>query len=101
MKIKKGDTVAMLSGKDKGKRGKVLSVLRKKGRIVVEGLNLARKHKRPTKSGQTGEIVQVARAVDISKVMLVCPQCGRPTRVGFKIDGDNRFRVCKKCGAQI
>jgi len=101
IKIKKGDTVEMRSGKDRGKRGKILAVLGKKGRVVVEGLNLVRKHKRPKKAGQTGEMVQVARPVDIAKVMLVCSQCGRPTRVGFKVDGSNRVRVCKKCGAQI
>ncbi|MBI2677083.1 MAG: 50S ribosomal protein L24 [Candidatus Yanofskybacteria bacterium] len=104
MKIKKNDKVKMLSGKDRGKTGKVIFVLNKEdegARVVVEGLNKIKKHQRPKKQGQKGQIVSVERAVAISTVQLVCPSCGKPTRVGQKIDGKNKTRVCKKCGAVV
>ncbi|MBI2057413.1 MAG: 50S ribosomal protein L24 [Candidatus Yanofskybacteria bacterium] len=104
MKIKKNDKVKMLSGKDRGKTGKVIFVLSKKdeaNRVVVEGLNKVKKHQRPKKQGQKGQIVSVERAVSVSSVQLVCPSCGKPTRISQKIEGKNKTRICKKCGAMI
>jgi large subunit ribosomal protein L24 len=101
LKIKKGDTVKMLKGKDRGKTGKVLEVRPKEMKVVVEGLNLVKKHKRFRTQGMKGEIVSLPRAVPIANVMLVCPSCGDPTRVGIlRLEG-RRFRVCKKCKYQF
>ena len=103
MNIKKGDKVKMLSGKDRGKTGKVSSVLNKAetGRVVVEGLNKVKKHQRARKQGQKGQIIEVERAVNISTVQLICSSCGKPTRVGNKIEGETKVRICRKCQAQI
>lgn len=92
-KIKKGDTVLVLSGKDKGKRSKVLGVLVKTGKAIVEKVNVAKKHQKPSRNFPGG-IVDKLTPVSISKLMLVCPHCGKPSRLGKK-DG---FRMCKKCG---
>ncbi|MBI1975304.1 MAG: 50S ribosomal protein L24 [Parcubacteria group bacterium] len=100
-KIKKGDFVEMLAGKDRKKRGKVLRVLPYEGKVVVEGLNTVRKHRRPKKSGEKGEVIQISRAVDISNVMAVCGKCGALTRVGFRVEGGRHVRMCKKCGNEI
>ena len=101
MKIKKGDNLIMLSGKDKSKKGKALHVFPAENKVVVEGLNLVKKHLRARKQGQKGQIVSKERAVSTSSVALVCKACGRPTRIGFKIEGDNKTRICKKCGAEV
>ncbi len=104
MKIKKNDKVKMLSGKDRGKTGKVTFVLgkdRENKKVVVEGLNMFKRHQRPKKQGQKGQIVSIERPVRVSTVQLICPSCGKPTRVGRKIEGENKTRVCKKCGAVI
>lgn len=97
MKIHKGDNVIMLSGKDRGKKGKILAVLSKENRVIVEGLNLIKKHTRPRKQGQKGQIISKERTVSVSSVALVCKSCGLPTRVGYKIEGDKKVRICKKC----
>ena len=101
--IKKGDKIKMLSGKDRNKTGKVISVLNnaEKSRVVVEGLNKVKKNQRPKKQGQKGQIVEVERPVHISSVQLICASCGKPTRVGHRMDGGNKARICKKCGAVI
>ena len=101
MKIKKGDNVKILSGKDRGKAGKVSRVLPDAGKALVEGLNLVKKHIRPRKQGEKGQRVSVPAAIDISSLMLVCPKCSKATRVGFKISEKNKFRICKKCGSEI
>lgn len=101
MKIKKGDNVIMLSGKDRGKTGKVLIVLAEESKAVVEGLNLIKKHLRPKKQGQKGEIVSKERAVNVSSMALVCRSCNKPVRIGYKVEGQNKFRICKKCKAEI
>lgn len=101
MKIKKGDNVLIITGKDRLRKGKVLSVLMKKGRLVVEGLNLVKRHRRPRREGEKGQVVEVPMAIDISNVKLVCPKCGRPTRVGYKIVGEKKMRVCKRCQGEI
>ena len=100
LKIKKGDNVIMLSGKDKGKKGKVMTVLAEDGRVRIEGLNKIKKHLRAKQQGQKGQVLAIERGVSISSVALVCKACGKPTRIGYKIDGDIKSRVCKKCGAE-
>ncbi len=99
--VKRNDNVIMLQGKDRGKQGKVLFVLSEDKRIVVEGLNTVKKHQKPKKQGQKGQIVTKERAVDISNVQLVCPKCSKPTRVGHAFSGDKKYRVCKHCQAEI
>ena len=101
MSIKKGDTVVVLSGKDKGKQGKVLSADPKAMKVVVEGVNVATKHQKPMKQGQDGGIIKVETPIYVSKVQLVCPKCGKGTRVGHKIADGKKVRVCKKCGAEV
>jgi len=87
----------MLAGKDRGKTGKVLRVLLKENRVVVEGLNLVKKHQRPKKQGQKGEVVSAPRAVDASDVMLICRHCKKPSRMNIKREDKKIIRVCKKC----
>lgn len=101
MKIRKGDTVKMLYGKDSGRQGTVLTVDTKKERVVVEGLNMYKKSIKGDGRTQVSEIVNITKPVPVSKVMLVCPKCSKPTRVGYKIEGDNKMRVCKRCGEVI
>jgi large subunit ribosomal protein L24 len=99
MDIKKGDTVKILSGKDRGKTGTVLHAFPKASRVSVEGVNLYKKRSRPKRQGQKGETVMVVRPMHISKVMLVCKVCKRPARIGHRIEGGSRVRYCKKCNA--
>ena len=99
MKIKKGDTVKVIAGKDNGKEGKVLSVDQKNSKIVVEGVNMVTKHMKPSQANQNGGIVSKEAPLDASNVMLVFK--GQPTRVGFKMDGDKKVRVAKKTGDVI
>jgi len=101
MKLKKGDNVLIISGKDKGRTAKILKSFIKEGKILVEGINLKKKHVRPKKQGEKGQVVSVAAPLDASNVKLVCPKCGKAARVGYKITGDKKFRVCKKCGSEI
>ena len=102
MKIKKGDKVKVIVGKDKGKTGKVLQVLTKKGKISVEGINLMYKNMRPRKQGEKGQKIQFPSPMFISKVALVCPKCGKTNRVGFKKLADkNKVRICSKCREAI
>ena len=98
MKIRKDDTVKMLTGKDRGKTGKVLRVLAGNLRVVVEGLNMLTKHQRPRREGEKGQKIQFPRSVALANVMLVCTKCGRGTRVGYHIlAGGKKARACKKC----
>jgi large subunit ribosomal protein L24 len=101
MKIKKGDTVLIISGKDRQKQAKVLDVFPSAGKLIVEGINLKKKHAKPKRSGEKGQIVEKPAAFPASKVKLVCPKCGKPSRVGYKVAGDKKYRVCKKCQAEI
>ncbi len=91
----------MQAGKDKGKSGKVLQVMTEEGRIVVEGLNLLIKHQKARKSGEKGQRIQFPAAVNIAKVALLCPKCGKPTRVSFKVEAGKKSRVCAKCKETI
>ena len=101
MKVKKGDTVQVLSGNDKGKKGEVLEVIPKDSKVVVKGVNVRKKHIKPRKQGEEGGIISVECAIDSSKVNVVCPKCGKSTRVEYKIENDKKVRICKKCGAII
>ena len=98
MKIRSNDTVVVLSGKDKGKTGKVLRVDVKGQKVVVEGVNVATKHQAPRRQGQEGGIIKVETPIYASKVQVVCPKCGKATRVGHKIGAEGKkTRCCKKC----
>lgn len=101
MKIRKNDNVIMLNGKDRGKKGKVIHVLPAGDRVVVEGLNLVKKHMRARKQGQKGQVVNKERAVSAASVALVCKSCGKQTRVGYSVEGDNKTRICKKCKSEV
>ncbi|MCX6765987.1 MAG: 50S ribosomal protein L24 [Candidatus Moranbacteria bacterium] len=101
MKIRKGDQVQIISGKDRGKRGKVIRVLPKSGKLVVEGINLVKKHRRPRKGGEKGQRVEIPTPLASSKVKLICPHCGKPTRVGYKIEKSRKIRMCKVCKGDI
>lgn len=101
MKIKKGDNIMAISGKDRGKTGKVLHVLPKTNAVVVEGINIRKKHSRPKKQGQKGQIIQMPVPMDASNVMLVCSACNKPRRAGYKVFENKRTRICKKCGSEI
>lgn len=100
MKIRKNDEVKILIGKDQGKTGKVMRVLTKEGRAFIEGLNLSKRHL--GKRGQTeGGVIDLAKSVNMSNLALICPSCKKTTRVGFKIEGEQKQRLCKKCGEVI
>ena len=101
MKIKRDDKVIVLSGKDKGKTGKVLVADPKALKVIVEGVNVATKHQKAQKKGQDGGIIKVETPIYVSKVQLVCPKCGKGTRVAYKIVDGKKVRVCKKCGAEV
>ena len=101
MNIRKDDKVVVLSGKDKGKQGNVLKADPKNGKVIVSGVNVATKHQKPRKQGEEGGIIKVETPIYAAKVQLVCPKCGKGTRVGHKIADGKKVRVCKKCGAEI
>ena len=101
MRIKKGDTIKVLYGKERGRRGPVVAIDIKKDRVIVEGLNLYKKHIKGDGQSKTSEIITIEKPFPISKVMLVCPHCDKPTRVGIKVEKDKKVRVCKKCGKEI
>ena len=101
MNIRKDDKVIVLSGKDKGKTGKVLVADPKSLKVIVEGVNVATKHQKAQKKGQDGGIIKVETPIYVGKVQLVCPKCGKGTRVAHKIADGKKTRVCKKCGAEI
>ena len=99
MRIKKGDTVQVLSGNDKGKTGEVLNVIPKTNKIIVKGVNIRKKHVKPRKQGEEGGIISVEVAIPSSKVNVVCSKCGKTTKVGYSEEKGVKVRVCKKCGA--
>ena len=100
--VKTGDTVTVLSGKERGKKGKVLAVSPKEGKVIVEGVNMVTKHVKPRRMGEAGGLVKAEGAMYACKVQLVCPHCGKPTRVGHKVQEDGtKERICKKCGESL
>lgn len=96
MKIKKGDQVLIISGKDRGKKGKVLDAFPKEEKIIVEGANIRKKHVKPKKSGEKGQIVEMPVAFPLSNVKLICPKCGKAARIGYKIIAGKKYKICKK-----
>lgn len=101
MNLKRGDNVKMLAGKDRGKSGKISRIDVQGRRVMVENLNLIKKHVRPRRQGETGQVIEVARYVDVSNVQLVCAGCGKTSRVGFKMEKGKKVRFCKRCNTLI
>jgi len=105
MKIKKGDTVLIISGKNRGKKGKVLKVFPQEERIIVEGANLRKKHVRPRKAGEKGQIIEMPAPFHVSNVKIICPKCKQAARIGYKIilkdKEKSKSRICKKCEQEI
>ena len=101
MNVKKGDTVVVLSGKDKGKQGKVQSTVPSEAKVIVEGINMVTCHTKPRRQGEEGGIVKREAPLYASKVQVVCPKCDKGTRVAYKVTDGKKVRVCKKCGAEL
>lgn len=99
--MKKGDIVKIVTGKDKGKTGKIIRVDKKLGKIAVEGMNMYKKHSRPKREGEKGEVVTVTRAFDISNAMIVCNSCNKPVREAYKRDEGKSTRYCRKCNTTL
>ena len=99
--IKKDDTVIVISGDDKGTKGKVIAVSPEEGKAIVEGVNVQKKHVKPRKQGEAGGILDVEGAVYVSKLQLFCSNCNKGVRVGYKTEDGKKVRVCKKCGKEI
>ena len=99
-KLRKEDTVQIIAGKDKGKRGRILKIFRDNDRVVVEGANLVKKAKKRRNQQDRGGIIEVEAALHYSNIAIVCKKCG-PTRIGYKIEGSNKTRICKKCGEAL
>ena len=100
MRIRTGDNIKILTGKDREKTGKVLRVLPTETKVIIEGLNLIKKHRRPKKQGQKGETISVPRSIDVSNVMLICRHCGKASRMGARREDKKIIRICKKCGRE-
>ncbi len=101
MKVKKNDTVLVLTGKDAGKTAKVLVALPKDNKVIVDGVNVQKKHKKARSAQEVSSIQNQSGPVDASNVMVVCPVCNKATRVAYKVEGDKKARICKKCGALL
>jgi len=102
LKIKKGDRVRVLTGKDRGKEGTVLRALPTEGKLIVEGVNTAKKHQKPTRVNQSGGIVERDMPIPVANVAVISPSDGRPTRVGYKVQSDGtKIRVCRRTGAEL
>ena len=99
MKVKKNDTVLVITGKDAGKTAKVLAAMPKSNRVVVDGVNMQKKSKKARSAQEVSQIVNQAGPIDASNVLVVCPVCNKATRVSYKVEGDKKVRICKKCGA--
>ena len=100
-RIKKGDTVQVMQGKEAGKRGKVMRVLADEERVVVERVNFIKRHVRPSQKTPQGGVIEREASMHISSVQLVCPGCGQPARVGVRMEGQDKVRYCKKCNVQV
>jgi len=102
MKIKKNDNILVIKGKDRNKTGKVIGILPEKGRIVVAGINMIKRHQRPKKSGQKGQILSSEAPLRAENAMIICPKCGAPSRIGYKrMENGDKTRICKKCNQEI
>jgi large subunit ribosomal protein L24 len=101
MKVKKGDSVLIIAGKDKGKTGKILKALPRDEKILIEGINLKKKHVRPKREGEKGQIISLPAVIDVSNIKIICSKCGKATRIGYKTEKDVKKRICKKCNQEI
>ncbi len=101
MKIRKGDRVVVLAGKDRGTEGEVIRAIPTSGKVIVEGVNVAKRHAKPTSQEDAGGIIDKLMPIDASNVAVISPSDGKPTRVGYKVDGDRKIRICKRTGAEI
>ncbi len=101
MKIKKNDNVIVIAGKDKGKKGKIVKAIPSFDKVVIEGVNIKKKHMRPRKSGQKGQIVEIAAPIHVSNVMIIDPKTDKPSRLGVEIVGGKKVRISKKSGEKI
>jgi len=101
MKVKKGDNVIIIAGKDKGKKGKILRALPKTDRILVEAVNIRKRHMKPKKSGEKGQIIERPGYIHISNAQVICPKCAKPSRLGYRANGGKKYRYCKKCNQEI
>lgn len=100
MKIRKGDQVLIISGKNRGSKGKILKTFPKIKKVLVEGMNLRKKHLRPKRAGEKGQIVELPAPIHVSNLKLICSKCGKASRVGYKITENRKYRICKKCGQE-
>lgn len=100
MRLKKGDQVKVVTGKDKNKEGRILKLDAASGRVIVEGLNMVKKTMRPKKEGEKGSIIEIEAPIQASNVKILCKKCG-PTRIGYTLDDGKKYRVCKKCGEKL
>lgn len=101
MKLKTGDNVVVISGKDRGRKGKIIRVFPKVGNVVVEGMNIRKKHVRPKQQGQKGQVAQMPAPFSASNTMLFCETCKKGVRVGYKVEETKKLRICKKCKAVL
>jgi len=101
MKIRKGDNIRVIAGKDAGKTGVIERVFPVEGRIVVKGIALAKKHIKPSKKNPQGGIIDINQKINSSNVMLVCPACGKMTKIGYKVNDNRKLRICKKCSQSV
>ncbi len=102
MKIKKGDRVRVLTGKDRGKEGAVMRAIPERGRVVVDGVNIAKRHQKATRATTQGGIIDKDMPIPVANVAVICSSCGKPTRVGYRFDDQKRkLRICRKCGADL
>ena len=101
MKLRKGDQVIIISGKDRGRKGKVLKVFPKENKILVEDINLRKKHQKPKRTGEKGQIITFPAPIDVSNVKLICQKCGKAVRTGYKMVEKKKYRICKKCKQEV
>jgi len=101
MKLRKADQILIIKGKDKGKKAKILRSFPKENKVLAEGINIKKVHKKPKKEGEKGQVVEVPYSFPSSKAKLICPKCNKPSKIGYKIEGGKKLRVCKKCQAEI
>jgi len=101
MNLKKNDNVIVIAGKDKGKKGKIIKILSAENRVIVEGVNLRKKRQRPRKQGEKGQTIEIAHPLHSSNVLIFCQSCGKGVRLGAKVNGQKKIRVCRGCGKEI